>query len=80
VRLESRAALRDDDEVVVTVPLPAARRLTVARSAGTFRWVLWKEDLRVPPDWADPPGGAGVREPRRPILPRRGAAVALPLE
>jgi hypothetical protein len=66
--------------MVVTLPLPAARRLTVARSGGMFWWVLWKEDPSVPPDWAEPPGGAGVREPRRPILPRRGGAVALPLD
>jgi hypothetical protein len=65
--------------VVVTVPLPAARRLTLARSGGTFWWALWRERCVAPSDWDEPPGGSGVREPRRPVPPRSGGSVALPL-
>jgi hypothetical protein len=64
----------------VTLPIGRSRRLTVAltRRAG-LRLAAWKREPPPAPP-GEGPGGAAVREPRRPRPPRRGGAAALPLE
>jgi hypothetical protein len=66
--------------VVVTLPLPASRRLMLARTRGAFRWAVWHEPEAGPVDGGERPGGAGVREPRRPVPPHLGGSVALPFD
>jgi hypothetical protein len=66
--------------VVLTIPLGIKRRLSLAvtRRAGMSA-VAWRKDFRVDPR-ADDEGGAGVREPARPIRPAGAGSVALPLD
>jgi hypothetical protein len=66
--------------VVLTIPLGTKRRVTVAytRRAGVHA-VAWRKGFEVDPPFGDD-GGAGVREPARPIRPSGAGSVALPLE
>lgn len=61
-----------------SVPTPRARRIFEEIGTLTVRDVLWMRDelLRL---LGEPPEGAGVREPRRPLLPTNEAAVGLEL-
>jgi hypothetical protein len=64
----------------LTIPLGTKRRLTLAytRRVGVSA-IAWRRDFRVdPPDERE--GGAGVREPARPIRPAGSGAIALPMD
>jgi hypothetical protein len=66
--------------VVLTIPLGTKRRLTLAvtRSHGMSA-VAWRRGFEIDRP-GDENGGAGVREPRRPIRPSGAGGVSLPLE
>jgi len=67
--------------VVLTVPVGVRRRVTVGLSRRGVAVVPWRETGVLPVGWDDDaPGTGGVREPRRPVAPREGGAVALPLD
>jgi hypothetical protein len=66
--------------VVLTIPLGVKRRLTFALTRrGGVAAAAWRKDFRADPP-PDDEGGAGVREPARPIRPAGAGSVALPLD
>jgi hypothetical protein len=77
--LTAAAQRRTIPPVIVTIPLGTKRRVTVALTPRVrLSAVTWRKDFRIdPPD--EPEGGAGVREPRRPIPPAGSGSLAVPL-
>ena len=66
--------------MVLTIPLGTKRRLTVAYSRRVgVNAVTWRKGFEVDPPAGDD-GGAGVREPARPLRPSGADGIALPLE
>ena len=66
--------------MVLTIPLGAKRRLSVALTRrGGVSAASWRKDFPIVAR-PDDEGGAGVREPARPIRPAGSGSVALPLD
>jgi hypothetical protein len=64
----------------MTIPIGSKRRFTLAytRRVGVSA-VTWCKGFELDPP-SDEDGGAGVREPARPLRPSGAGSVALPLE
>jgi hypothetical protein len=66
--------------VVLTIPLGVKRRFTFALTRrGGISAAAWRKDFPVDRP-RDDEGGAGVREPARPLRPSSSGSVALPLD
>jgi hypothetical protein len=78
--VDTEGPQEDASAVVLTIPLGSKRRVSVAftRRAGVSAAKWHKDFLAEPP--RDEEGGAGVREPSRPIRPAGTDAIALPLD
>jgi hypothetical protein len=67
--------------MVLTIPLGTKRRLTFAWTRrGGMSAATWRKDFPSDPPHGDDEGGAGVREPLRPVRPSGTGSVALPLD